>query len=310
MNSFLSSSEKVLRCCIDSKEDSLSLQQQLMQYPQDIIKHICQVLEPHILELLTHQYGSYILQRLASRDSDIAEKIIKCCKGNLISIMHNNYGSRVLEHMLKLDTGFRRYLGKFFTDLPEVGIKSKPFTHVVVACIRYSTENSELGFVVRILKSHPGLIWRKRFLKILVNYSQLCTCDQLDELFNRAMVESYLISYLNIKVGAILIATIVVRGHLKTVYAIQAAIRTKASCLLMANSFTLLISNLFEKPGIVAAQKIRESLALLDISQIRTLQTSSQSRQSYFDLTLRVLEASKSSRLNNFLSREDIESYF
>ena len=86
--------QNLLKCCIDSKQISIEFQDHLKKCPASEIHQVSIKLSPFMKELVTHQFGNYVIQRLAIRDLDFQRKLATFCHQSLSEIINDEFASR------------------------------------------------------------------------------------------------------------------------------------------------------------------------------------------------------------------------
>lgn len=232
-----------------SKASSLSLQFFAERCPPECLDRLSELVKSNLDALITHNFGSYLVQRMLTRDRRLAPHLIRFCQSNFLLLANNEYSSRVMQRLMELSPSFRIFAMKSF---------------------RYNlcsfTEGVAAGFLVSagILKAHSEeerdifthsiqkqtmtqLLENKYFKKILVTYIASCSEARLDAIFESLGIEDSIFSFLQDKHSCFVIMKFLERKHKQTASALLRSIQFSPIEAVSAKFFGYFIGLLIKK---------------------------------------------------------------
>ena len=272
------SSKNLLIFCTESKSLSIEFQNHLRECSFSEVFEVSQKLSPFLSQLITHELGNYVIQRLASRDTTFQERLAAFCYRSLSKIINNEFASRVMQLLVELCPTFRENLQQAIAFHPDLGLGSNAAVYVVNTCIRHATSSSESKYILDWLRRNPNLIWKKGFQKLLTQFVMYCSETQLDEVFLEIEIEKYTESYMKVKLMGFILVNLVQRNHRPTIDALKQAFNNDPTFALTTVCFKLMISKSWAEQVSATSKNLSEILTSLSKSKRRRLCKKSHSR--------------------------------
>ena len=297
----------LLKYATESKEDSMSLQAFITDCSPELINLIREVLLQKAEILICHRLGSYVLQRLITRDRSSLEQLSLLCRKEFAFLMQNEFSSRVMQLLIECSPDFRstsiQYLKTHFFQALEAG----PSSHLLKACIKNSSSPDGLDFILDNMEHHPSLISSKIFRNVLMIYMQRCSQQNLRRISLFLKFQQRLLFYLNSKSFASLVFILLERGEEVTVYSFLGCLRSSPLRVFACRCLQLLVGWIFASDHDLSdtVRNIGRYLGHLPSAVIGKLD-----RSGYFNIyaytVLRSLSDTEPSELNHFLKRSII----
>lgn len=229
--------DNIYLLCSSSKEASLSIQSYISECSQDDLEILVGKLNPRFPDMITHNFGSFVLQRLMLIHEASFVFILKFSKEHFGDLVKNEYSSRVMQLLVEKSKEFCDFSIDIFRTKLAIGIESSSSCHILVACLKNQTNKSEGDFLVDHLRQKSGLISNRYFHRALLTYVHVGTQEQRDRVAEILGVASKLPSLFNRKATAVLVITLIHKNHKPTI-----------ACMcgqLCANPFSLFASRYF-----------------------------------------------------------------
>ena len=232
-----------------SKASSLSLQFFAERCPPECLDRLSDLVKSNLDTLIIHNFGSYLVQRMLTRDRRLAQYLIGYCQSNFVLLANNEYSSRVMQRLMELSAPFRIFAMKSFR------YNLSSFTEGVAAgflvsagILKAHTEEERDIFTFSISKEIPTqLLENKYFKKILVTYLACCSEERLDVIFELLGVEDSIISFLQDKHSCFVIMKFLERKHRQTASALFRSIQYSPIEAISAKFFGYFIGLLIKK---------------------------------------------------------------
>ena len=299
--------QNLLKCCIDSKQISIEFQDHLKKCLASEVHQVSIKLSPFIKELITHQFGNYVIQRLAIRDLDFQRKLATFCHQSLSEIINDEFASRVIQSLIEHSPKFRLQLQHTVAHQPNMILSSNPAVHAVSTCIRNAENSSESAYVLDWLRHDPNLFWNKGFQKLLTHFVIYCSEKQLDETYSEIKIENFIESYMKVKLLAYLLINLVQRNHGPTIEALKKALKRDPAFALTTLCFKLMVAKSWEDQNSSSTQVLSEILISLGKNHTKRLWSNSKVMGCfYIYITIKTLRTNKAASLMAFIRREDI----
>ena len=298
---------ELLNICTQSKEVSLGFQGYLAECSEEDAHLVASRVVPLIPSLIEHQFGNYVIQRLALRISDFDNSVAEYCLLKFETLIHNEFASRVLQCLIESRSSFRQEAMNYFTRSLDSGISSIPATHLVVACIKNTKVHSDLEFIPNWLQRNPSLTWNKCFQKILTAYIEPCTQPELDEIFRLSNLEKKPFNFLNCKMTTYFLTNMLLKNHQKSIDLLILLLSRQPTALFDTKCYKLLLIKLWEEGKSEVVSKLALALTNLGKLQLKNLWRKSPVFYFYVYTTLATIQIAEMPLLiNNFLSRKDL----
>lgn len=208
-----------------SKEESMSLQSFISECPSELITSIREELLRQSNSLITHNFGSYVIQRLIVRDLISQDAVSKLCQKKFSTFMHNEFSSRVMQLLIECSPTFRTQATKKLKTIFLTALDSGAASHLIKACIKNSNDPKELDFIIFYLERNPTLTSKKLFRNVLMAFVQRCPTSQLQKVVKLLRLEQRILFYLNSKSFTSLLFVLLERGEEQTTSVIFSLLR-------------------------------------------------------------------------------------
>lgn len=133
------------------------------------------------MKLITHKFGSYVLQKLLSKDDLTMDLLMAYCLENFNSLILNEYSSRVMQSLIEKSSDFRKKALEKFEANFDLSLSKTTSVFLLISCIKCAEDSREYRFLILKLRSSPCLIGLKIFQRVLLAYVQHCSIGELGE---------------------------------------------------------------------------------------------------------------------------------
>ena len=180
---------------MSSRSSSLALQRHISNSSIENVRLIGSYFQNHYHEMATHQFASYILQVMVSKDSGTAESLGNFCEAHFKELMLNQYSSRIIQKLIENSFEFYKRARSILTEYFDLALTQTSSVFLVIACVTKAGNSSECDFIMEKLKDQPNLIRLRAFQKILLVYIQRCNASRCDQVYE-SMLEAISLDHL------------------------------------------------------------------------------------------------------------------
>jgi hypothetical protein len=289
----------------ESKEASMSLQSFISECSMDVIDTVREILLQNTQYLIIHRFGSYVLQRLITRDASSLQFLSNLCQTSFTNFMKNEYSSRVMQLLIECSNTFRKAAIKQMELNFLVVLESGAASHLLKACIKNSNAPEELDFVLNYMENYPVLTSSKLFRNVLMAYMQRCSTSRLRKIAVLLRLEHRFLFYLNSKSFTSLLFLLLERGERTATDLFLNLLRNYPLRLFACRCLHMLlewITNL-ESDSCSFAKEVGYYLAYLPNAVISRLHRNGLT-QFYLYVVLSCLKDSDPTALSHFFARE------
>ena len=303
-------SQELITCAIASKEASMSLQAFISECSGELVITARKALLQHARTLIVHKFGSYVLQRLITRDSSSMEFISNLCQADFVNLMKDEFASRVLQLLIECSPQFRVQAIKNLKTHFFIALESGAASHLLKACIKNSTKPEELSFITQFMEQYPALISSKLFRNVLMAYMQACSQVCLNRIAVLLRLEHRFLFYLNSKSFTSILFLLLERGEKLTKSLFFGLLRSCPLRVFACRCLQLLISWILgsESGQIALVQELGNYLARLPSSVILRFQDNG-ILQYYLYVVLSCFKDNDPCALAQFLSKPNISEF-
>ena len=292
--------------CTKSKLASLGLQSYLAECSQEKAEAISKILTPFIPNLVLHQFGNYVIQRVTLKELGFGQAVADHCLDRFEILIHNEFGSRVLQCLIESIPAFYTKALDYFSNNLDQGLQSMPATHLVVSCIKNARNPSDSNFVPQWLAEYPKLFWNKAFQRVLSMHIQTCSMTDLDDIFHIAKIDSKLSVLLNSKMTTFFLVNMLLRKHEPTTKAFLTALNNQPSIIFDTKCWKLFLAKLWEESNSDVTSRFALALTNLDQKLIRNFWKRPPVFYFYVYVTLRSLQVTEMPLVDDFLKRQEV----
>ena len=294
----------------ESKEVSLGFQEHITDCSPEELESIALKLIDQIPGLIIHQFGNYVIQRLAVRNQVFQKAVVNHCIANFKKLMLNEYASRVLQCLIETEPCFYCEALPYFTKNLEKVLDNQPATHLVISCIKNFKNKSDLRFVPESILKNPKIFWKKGFQRILATYVQICSSSELDEIFEISKVRSKLNVFLGCKTTTYFLANMLLRQHKSTCDLVLDCLSKHPGQLLDTKCWKLLMTKLWEEGSSEITRRVTTTLVNMESRPILDLQRRFGHFNFYIYITLKSLVASELPLFDHYSQRKELVGFF
>jgi hypothetical protein len=289
----------------ESKEASMSLQSFISECPMDVIDTVREILLQNTQYLIVHRFGSYVLQRLITRDSNSLQFLSNLCQSSFTSFMKNEYSSRVMQLLIECSQSFRKAAINQMELNFLIVLESGAASHLLKACIKNSNAPEELDFVLNYMENYPALTSSKLFRNVLMAYMQRCSTNRLQKIAVLLKLEHRFLFYLNSKSFTSLLFLLLERGEPLTTDLFLSLLRNCPLRLFACRCLHMLLEWIIniESDQIYLVREVGYYLAYLPTAVISRLHKNGLA-QYYLYVVLSCLKDRDPTTLGHFLVRE------
>ena len=206
--------ETVLRWATESKISSLQLQQFSQTCPDDCVSLLLGLVEKHSATLLTHKYGSYLVQKLIPRCSSNLSRLIRYCKHHFAQLAKNEFSSRVLQKLIEHSPAFCAFAMSTFKSDLELYTKDVASGYLVAAGILQARSEVERDILSDYLRFGKSKWYDNKYAKkIIIVYLAACSPNHLDTFFHSLQIAPNLLLFMQDKHSCNILLTFLTRRH-------------------------------------------------------------------------------------------------
>lgn len=300
-------SQVLMSYATESKEGSMSLQAFISECSWELVVTAKKVLHQHAQILIVHKFGSYVIQRLITRDFGSMEFISNLCLTNFFYLMKNEFASRVLQLLIECYPAFRVQAVKILKTHFFVALESGAASHLIKACIKNSTEPEELSFITKYMEQYPAILSSKLFRNILMAYMQRCSEACLNRIALLLRLEHRFLFYLNSKSFTSILFLLLERGEKLTTRLFLDLLRSSPLRVFACRCLQLLIGWILgsDCDQTILVKEMGNVLARLPPFVVSKLQQN-EMLQFYLYVVLSCLKDNDPTALAQFLSRKNV----
>jgi Pumilio-family RNA binding repeat len=206
--------ETMLHWATESKASSLRLQRFCQDCPNDCLWRLAELVEKHASKLLTHRFGSYLVQKLVPRCSANLGELIRYCKLHFSQLAKNEFSSRALQKLIEHSPAFRGFAMSTFKSDLELYTKDVASGYLVAAGILQARSEEERDVLSGYLQSGKSKWYESKYAKkVIIVYLSACAPDKLDSFFHSLQVGPNLLLFMQDKHSCNILLTFLARRH-------------------------------------------------------------------------------------------------
>lgn len=246
------------KLCMSEKEISVSFQAYIESCSEEEVNQICSWVYTNMSQMIVHQYGNYIVQKLIKRSPSFLKTVTSYCQTRFFDLASNEFSSRVMQTLVEMSKEFRTFcLKSFKSDLSNFA-QSISAVFLLSVAIRCSPSDAEYSFVKdALLRNTKKWLGNKYLKRIIVSYLQNCSPQGLDAIFKGLRVESTFLKFLDDKYSCYMLLMFIERHHAMTKSHLLKRLQTDLRGLLSTKFFRFFYSKIL---------KCGESLLIADIN--------------------------------------------
>lgn len=207
----LSLNELLLYMTLD-KDHSMVLQRLVLSASGAVLEVIRKCILQNLQILVTHNLGTYAVQKLAARDCLGRSLIEDYCKSNFLRISQNEFGSRLVQALMESSSSFRTSVGYFFRNYPLHEIDSVPLAFLATTLVNTADSWEELQFIERTVRNHFASSMKNKLLKrILLTLMNKLEDEQLALMVECIDLGNRLEDYLNERLMTYIILILILK---------------------------------------------------------------------------------------------------
>lgn len=263
----VASSENILDWATQSKSSSLMLQNFVEGCSEVSLVKMVQFIGVNIGSLVSHKYGSYLLQKMIVRDPNVLEGVSSYCKAHFLELANNEFSSRIMQRLIEQSQDFRKYSMSCFKLNLEPYLQCVAAGFLVSSGIVRSQSELERDIISDYLRSNPSTwIENKYFKKIVVTYLDKCSEEKMNAFFVLLNIEDSILSYLQDKHSCFILLKFLERGHIETTTLLINSIKNRPMEAIRLKFFGYFVGQLLKKDE-VRDLAFKISLILRSLSQ-------------------------------------------
>ena len=214
-SAFLQASfEKMLRWATESKASSLRLQRFVQNCSDDCLAWLIGFVEKHSSALLTHKFGSYVVQKLIPRSSADLGELTRHCRLHFADLAKNEFSSRALQKLIEHSAAFRRFAMLTFKNDLELYTKDVASGYLVAAGILQAQPEEERDILSGYLRSGKNKWYESKYAKKVISvYLSVCSPSKLDAFFRSLHIGPNLLLFMQDKHSCNILLTFLARRH-------------------------------------------------------------------------------------------------
>ena len=250
------------KLCMSEKEISVSFQAYIESCSEEEVKQICDWVFANMNQMIVHQYGNYIVQKLVKRSAMFQKSVATYCQTKFYDLASNEFSSRVMQTLVEMSKDFRTFcLKSFKSDLSNYA-QSISAVFLLSVAIRCSASDSEYSFVKdALLRNTKKWLGNKYLKRIIVSYLQNCSSQGLDSIFKGLRIESTFLKFLDDKYSCYMLLMFIERHHDLTKAHLLKRLQTDLKGLLSTKFFRFFFSKILKCGEASLITEINKQLA-------------------------------------------------
>ena len=206
--------ETMLRWATESKASSLRLQRFCQNCPEDCLSRLAELVEKHGPKLLTHRFGSYLVQKLVPRIGTSLSELARYCRLHFAQLATNEYSSRALQKLIEHSPAFRSFAMLTFKSDLELYTKDVASGYLVTAGILQARSEEERDVLSDYLRSGKSKWYESKYAKkVIIAYLSACAPHKLDSFFHSLQIGPNLLLFMQDKHSCNILFTFLARRH-------------------------------------------------------------------------------------------------
>ena len=178
--------EVVIYKATESKEASVIFQRYMEGYNQEEINYLTAALQGSVPFLISHAFGSYIIQKLCLLSPSFKQVVIDYCLHNMMNLSSNEYSSRVMQVLAENIPAFRLKLFRDAADNFTVAMRSMSWVLLLNACVRAAQSSQEYEELLVKMCQNPQQRTDSKtyYFKLVVSIVRVCSPEALSQLYH------------------------------------------------------------------------------------------------------------------------------
>ena len=178
--------EVVIYKATESKEASVIFQRYMESYNQEEINYLTAALQTSVPFLISHAFGSYIIQKLCLLSPPFKQVVIEYCLHNMMNLSSNEYSSRVMQVLAENIPAFRLKLFRDAADNFTVAMRSMSWVLLLNACVRAAQSSQEYEELLVKMCQNPQQRTDSKtyYFKLVVSIVRVCSPEALSQLYH------------------------------------------------------------------------------------------------------------------------------
>lgn len=170
----------------ESKEASVVFQRYMEGYSPAELNYLTSALQNSMPSLISHAFGSYIIQKLCLLSQPFKLIVIDYCLYNMIELSSNEYSSRVMQVLAENIPGFRIKLFREAAANFSVAMRSMSWVLLLNACVRAAQSSTEYQDLLVKLCLNPQQRTDSKtyYFKLVVSIVRVCSPEALTQLYH------------------------------------------------------------------------------------------------------------------------------
>lgn len=254
----LRSVEDVLEACTKSKEASMRLQEQLERSGEEELERVVRMMELLYDRLVSHVFGSYVLQKLISISARAFQSLQNYCCNKFALLVLDGYASRTMEYIINTSPVFCNFANNYFASNFHDSLHYLSAVFLIIACIKKIEDKSRLRYILVAIEENRRIIEVKEYQRVLVSYLQISDPEIIDHLRSLLAIAANLVEFLNNKFTTYIILTMLQRNNPHVVSCLCSAIDKNFETLIDTRFFKLLLIKIVEQEEPIESKVRRE----------------------------------------------------
>ena len=238
----------LLELATQSKASSLQMQYFVEISPPEYLLRITELIQHHLSILITHKFGSYLIQKMLLRDRRTVGTVATFCRRQFINLSNNEYSSRVMQRVIEQSADFRKFANASFKKNLEYYLQSVPSGFLVSSAIAKAQTEDERDILSEYLQKNPSRWFENKYLKkILVTYLTSCSSEKLNHYSAWLKIDQSVFSFLQDKHSCFILLKFLERKHRQTRQIVLDAVWVTPITALSSKFFGYFVGQLIKK---------------------------------------------------------------
>lgn len=300
-------SETFFTLATTSKESSMEIQCYISDCSDEDLQALSVKLQPHLLDLISHKFGSFVLQRLLVSYQPSFKVVEQLCTTKFEELIKNEYSSRVIQLLIEKSKAFCDFSISYFRNNLAQAIGMSSSCHLLVASLKNSADKHAGDFILDHLRQKPVLIGNRFFHRVLLTYVHLSTPEQLDEVAAVLGINFKIAKLFNRKATNVILLTMIQRNHQPTIDSICKQLTRNPQQLFETRYFITTMHKLTQEKLTSLQNSVYSALTQLPVHTIDILGKKNESFCQYIYLLLICCSDLHRSNIPSFIEENHLE---
>lgn len=297
-----------IRLATEDKTESRALQAKIASADDHELNTFVTLVHNTLPELIVNAYGNYVVQQAVLRSNHLTEVVVAYCTENFELLAANEYSSRVMQEIANVCKKFRLHVFDWFSKHLHLAIDSVPAVFLLTSALSASFDPEEFQALTSLVMSYNSeskIFKQKLYKRVLISFLENCSDTHFDAVCSAYRVTSRPLVFLDDKFGALIMLTLIQRGHAPTLDCLCKLISFQMEALFCTKFFKFLFFKLAKENRSSKAAtlaRLNESLAKIPYHHLQKILEQKASATFFCFLVASTLNTNEVERLESIKS--------